>query len=89
MRSSPGAAPEYDTGSVKATATSIRSPSPYARLAFGDETRSTTGRTVSTSMAAEPDRERGEPGGGRVAFAATPVTASVITPGPEMACMPA
>ena len=82
-------APVTTTSSEKVTLTAIVVPARYAPVAFGVVTDSTRGAGSTTSMAAEPDKEPGEPGGGRVAFAATPVPASVIKPGPEMACMPA
>ena len=87
LRSSSGAAPEYETGSVNLTATSIVRPAPYSPSGVAEATEATRGAIPSTSiaLASAPDSEPGEPGAGRVRPASTPVLASTITPGPYRA----
>ena len=82
-------APVTVTRSEKFTAMWMVSPITYVPVRFGDETDTTMGG-VSTATRAEPPSERGEPGGGRSAFACIPVAFSAIEPpGPaRRACAP-
>ena len=79
LRSSDGAAPRYDTGSVKATATSIVRPAPYAPSGVAEVTEAARGAIPSILIALDPDSEPGPPGAGSVRLAALP-TASTIVP---------
>ena len=85
LRSSSGAGPEYETGSVKETATSIVRPAPYAPPGVAEETPTARGAIPSILIGIDPDSEPGEPGTGRVRSASTPVSASTISPGPYRA----
>ena len=79
--SSGGAAPaRYMTGSSKATATLMRSPSRYAPLGVSDDTDATAGGTPSTAMFFRSPSDRPVPGAGRARLTAAPVAASVIVP---------
>ena len=85
LRSSKGAAPRYETGSVKATLTLTIRPAPYAPSGVAEVTEAASGAIPSILIEFGPDSEPGEPGTGRVRSASTPVSASTISPGPYRA----
>ena len=78
LRRRTGAAPEYETGSVNATAISIRALTPYSPSGVPEATAETLGAAVSRTIAAEPDSERGEPGAGRPRPAALPAASAIL-----------
>ena len=78
LRSRTGAAPEYETGSVNATAISIRSLAPYAPSSVPEVTADTLGADVSRTTAAEPDSEPAEPGAGRERMAGLPAASAML-----------
>ena len=81
-----GGSPEYITRSSNATATSIRSPAPYA-LSFED-TDTTDGALVSTAISFSSPSDPPDPGGGRARPAGWPVAVPVIVPAPDRVLAP-
>ena len=86
-RSRYGTPPETlaDTSSENATVTLIAVPIPCGPAPSGDETRTTEGRTPSTTTRLDAPSEPGSPRAGRVRFAAFPGTSAM--PGPVRALL--